>query len=43
MSGKKIVISILKRKKRKKIRNGKRVRKKKKFVLDVLQVTMAGI
>ena len=43
MSGKNMVISILRRKKRKKIRNRKRVRKKKWFVLDVLQVTMARI
>ena len=40
--GRKRVIELLKEKKRKKVRNGKRVREKW-FVLDVLQVTMARI
>ena len=40
--GKKRVIELLREKKRKKVRNGKRV-KEKWFVLDVLQVTMARI
>ena len=42
MSGKKMVISILRRKKRKKIRNGKRVRKKKCLFLMFYRLPWLG-